>query len=135
MDNKRKLRSDTEWMEMITVCRASGLSDKAWCDQKNIPLSTFYNAVHRLRKKAYQIPSQTADKNVIDLTAANEVVKINIVDEESAQTALVPESTTHLDNPYTVEILIGSATIRLSNSADPKMAGSIIRMIGGAYAG
>ncbi len=133
--DKQKPKSDTEWMELITVCRASGLSDRAWCDQKGIPLSTFYNAVHRLRRKAYQIPAQTTDKNVIDLTAANEVVKVNIVDEESAQPAIVSESTPHLDNPYTVEILIGSATIRLSNNADPKMAGSIIRMIGGAYAG
>ena len=128
-------RTDDQWMELVNTCRASGLSDKAWCDQNNISINTFYNAVHRLRLHEYQIPEQACDKQVIDLTAVPDVVKVDIVDEGSSQEIEIPEPTPHIDNSYTVEILIGEAVIRFSNNADLRMAGKVIRMFGGSYAG
>ena len=56
----RKIRTDFEWMEVITKCRASGLTDSEWTRNNDIPLSTFYNALGRLRKKACQIPERQA---------------------------------------------------------------------------
>ena len=44
-------RSLDEWMELVIQCRQSGLTDAAWCNEHAV-----YNAVTRLRKKAYQIP-------------------------------------------------------------------------------
>ena len=128
-------RTDDQWMELVNTCRASGLSDKDWCDQNNISINSFYNAVHRLRIHAYQIPNQACNKQIINLTTVPDVVKVDIVDEGSPQEITVPEPTPHIDNSYTVEILIGEAVIRFSNNADPKLAGKIIRMIGGSYAG
>ena len=49
-------RSLDEWMELVTECRQSDLTDAAWCNEHGISLSRFYNAVTRLRKKACQIP-------------------------------------------------------------------------------
>ncbi|MFQ7877725.1 hypothetical protein [Enterocloster sp.] len=34
------------------------MADNAWCERHNIPLSSFYNAVTRLRKKACAIQIQ-----------------------------------------------------------------------------
>lgn len=45
-------RSLDEWMELVTECRQSGLTDAAWCNERGISSSCFYNAVSRLRKKA-----------------------------------------------------------------------------------
>ena len=45
-------RSLDEWMELVTECRQSGLTDAAWCNEHGISPSCFYNAVTRLRKKA-----------------------------------------------------------------------------------
>ena len=45
-----------EWMELVTECRQSGLTDAAWCHEHGISPSCFYNAVTRLRKRACQIP-------------------------------------------------------------------------------
>ena len=56
MANYNSRRSREEWLQLITECRQSGLADNAWCAQNNIPLSSFYNAVTRLRKKACVIP-------------------------------------------------------------------------------
>ena len=52
MSNKRAPgRSLEEWMELVTECRQSGLTDAAWCNEHGISPSCFYNAVTRLRKK------------------------------------------------------------------------------------
>ena len=53
MSNKRAPgRSLDEWMELVTECRQSGLTDVAWCNEHGISPSCFYNAVTRLRKKS-----------------------------------------------------------------------------------
>lgn len=53
-------RSQQEWLQFITECRQSGMADNAWCDQHRTPLSSFYNAVTKLRKNACAIPESTA---------------------------------------------------------------------------
>ena len=50
-------RTDTEWMDLIQECRTSGSSDKEWCEQHSIPISTFHTKISRLRKKACDIPA------------------------------------------------------------------------------
>ena len=49
-------RSPDEWLQLIQECRRSGLTDRTWCEQHGILVSSFYNAVKRLRKKACDIP-------------------------------------------------------------------------------
>ena len=41
-------RSLDEWMELVTECRQSDLTDAAWCNEHGISPSCFYNAVTRL---------------------------------------------------------------------------------------
>ena len=88
MHSRRPCRSNAEWMDLITECRQSGFSDSAWCVQHDIPTSSFYNAVSRLRRMAYAIPDP-ADKARIamDFTAKQEVVKIDIVPDHDIDTA------------------------------------------------
>ena len=40
MRNKR--RTDEEWMSLIQECRNSGFSDRAWREQNDISINTFY---------------------------------------------------------------------------------------------
>ena len=44
-------RSLDEWMELVTECRQSGLTDAAWCNEHGISPSCFYNAVTVSAKK------------------------------------------------------------------------------------
>ena len=72
-------RSDSEWFNLITECRKSGLSDTAWCRVKGIPSGTFFCAVQRLRKKAYSLPERSAvTDTTLDLTSRQDVVRIDI---------------------------------------------------------
>ena len=43
-------------MNLITQCRSSGLTDRQWCIEDGIPVSTFYYHVRALRKKACEVP-------------------------------------------------------------------------------
>ena len=54
-DKRAPRRSLDDWMELVTECRQSGLTDAAWCEAQGISPSCFYNAVSRLRKRACQI--------------------------------------------------------------------------------
>ena len=71
---KRRIHhSDEEWMQLITSCRQSGLSDKEWCVSNGIVVSSFYNAVVRLRKKACQIPEREQNSERIYAFGINEI--------------------------------------------------------------
>ena len=131
MRSRHPGRSNAEWMNLITECRQSGLSDSTWCDQHNIPPSSFYNAVSRLRKMAFAIPDP-ADKarTAMDFTAKQEVVKIDIVPDHGVHStkpiSVVPAPQ---DNSHKIEIILDSASIRVGNGADPALLETAIRML------
>lgn len=43
-DKRAPRRSLDDWMELVTECRQSGLTDAAWCEAQGISPSCFYNA-------------------------------------------------------------------------------------------
>ena len=47
---------DEHWLELITQCRSSGLTNRQWCIENGIPVSTFYYHVRALHKKACKVP-------------------------------------------------------------------------------
>ena len=58
-DKRAPRRFLDDWMELVTECRQSGLTDAAWCEAQGISPSCFYNAVSRLRKKS--LPDTSSD--------------------------------------------------------------------------
>mgnify|MGYP006988980252 FL=1 len=134
MFTSKMYRSDDEWFQLITACRQNGRSDKEWCELNSIPLSTFYNAVTRLRKKACSIPEHSKTP-VMDLTSRKQdVVQIDIVPDMVIQTAgsrsgELPAA--HLDNLHTIEILFqNGCSLRISNPADPVLLEKVVAIIG-----
>lgn len=107
-----------------------------WCEQQGIPTSTFYNAVTRLRKMACSIPAPSKEAKLsMDLTAKQEVVKIDIIPEPET----VPETITpvparqaapeYFDNSHKIEIILGAASIRVGSGADPVLLETAIRTL------
>lgn len=75
-------RSLDDWMQLVTECRQSGLTDVAWCEAQGISPNCFYNAVSRLRKRACQIPDPIGKTSTLDLTShKQDVVQIAIEPE------------------------------------------------------
>lgn len=79
--------NDEHWLELITQCRSSGLTDRQWCIQNGIPVSTFYYHVRTLRKKASKIP-EAADA----VTQKQEVVQIPLweMQQHASETVSFP---------------------------------------------
>lgn len=48
----RERYSMEEWAQIISQCRASGLSNREFCRRKGIPEKTFYYRLRKLREKA-----------------------------------------------------------------------------------
>ena len=81
--------NDEHWLNLITQCRASGLTDRQWCIENGIPISTFYYHVRALRKKACEVPE------AVDAVAQKqEVVQIPLWEMEQP-----PSDTTALHTP------------------------------------
>ncbi|MDM8125109.1 IS66 family insertion sequence element accessory protein TnpA [Mediterraneibacter glycyrrhizinilyticus] len=69
--------NDEHWLKLITQCRSSGLTDRQWCIENGIPVSTFYYHVRALRKKACEVPE------AVDAAAQKqEVVQIPLWERE-----------------------------------------------------
>ena len=138
MSNKHIRRSNEEWMSLITQCRQSGLADKDWCDRNSIPVSSFYNAVVRLRKQACDIPDavRTAAP-VMDLTNRQDVVRIDIVPDVLPAAAPITEvpamqaPAEYIDKSHMIEIVISDTVIRIGNGADPLLLETAIRALRG----
>ena len=127
-------RSQEEWIQLIMECRNSGMTDRTWCERHGILVSSFYNAVKRLRKKACDIPYVSNKKPyALDLTAQKqEAVQIDLYLETILnQTVLAPQVTSvpHIDNSHTIELMLGDVSLKVSNSADPVLLQQIIRML------
>ena len=75
MSSKRLHYSDEKWLDLISECRSSGLSDKDWCMEHQIGISTFYYHVKRLRNKACSIPP--AAVGAVIPCQKQEVVELN----------------------------------------------------------
>ncbi len=128
-------RSQDEWFQLIQECRSSGLSDRTWCEQHGILVSSFYNAVKRLRKSACDIPlSSNRRTYALDLTSTSkqEAVQIDICPDPYLR-AVPPAKqmcpTSHLDNSHTIELMMDNVSLKVSNSADPFLLQQIIRML------
>ena len=64
-------RSLDEWMELVTECRQSGLTDAAWCNEHGISPGCLLQCSYPSPKKACQIPDPVGKASTLDLTSIN----------------------------------------------------------------
>lgn len=85
----------------------------------------------RLRKKACDIPYVSHRRTyALDLTSANkqEAVQIDIC-PDAVPFAKQMSPAPHIDNSYTIELMMDDVSLKISNSADPFLLQQIIRML------
>ena len=114
MVQKQTKRNEQEWIELIQKCRTSGLSDKEWCFQHGIPVSTFYNHVTALRKKACSIPA--ASRNAV--SSSQQVVPVTIIEENSTFPAEEIQNASISDNDFpAITLAINGCRLEINNHA------------------
>ena len=123
-------RSDEEWHQIILAARASGLSDFEYCRNNNIPSSTFYRALARLRQQACELPARSER-----LECKQEVVPINISELPNSREDQMHAVSHVVDEPLsvsfeaTMRITLGGGTLELTNQADTALVASILRVL------
>ena len=139
MQHQEKVfRSRSEWMTLISECRASGKSDAEWCREHGLSVSSFYNACSRLRKEACEIPPRVPG-NTISRIATQEVVRVELVDEKQESDSplsslpvahepatVISQELPHIDNHHTIEIELNGAHIRVTNDVSPALLSKAI---------
>ncbi len=107
-------RTDQEWLELIQECRASGMSDKDWCDKHHIQRSSLYYHIRRFRDSACTIPE--ASLSVVH--GKQEVVQLRISDSDS-----FPVHTPALNNSLefagdtAIRLIIHGIQVEITNTA------------------
>ena len=125
-------RSLDDWMEMVTACRQSGMTDADWCAEHGIAPSSFYNAVTRLRKRACHVPDPIGKANTLDLTSHKQDVVQIAIEPEISPAEVIPDNgntTMYLDNSYTIEIETNGILIRMSNSVQPSLLNLLLNAL------
>ena len=126
-----KHRSRLEWLNLITECRKSGLTDHDWCEQNGINPSGFYKAVRRLRAAACVIPESSFPTNTYDLTAQvkQDVVPVKIIPDDDDLDAL--EFSSSKPSVYSMTITCKNITVQITNDANPELIEHALRVLGG----
>ena len=128
---REKRRSVEEQEQLVRECRASGLSDRAWCLREGIKPGTFYNWVNRLKLRtgAETVPIAVPERQ----PEPQDVVRIDIVEETGGMelTAPVRENDVAKDRPAqagaVMEIAVGAMRIRLTNDVAPELLARMLR--------
>ena len=116
-------RTDDEWMELITRCRCSGLSDDRWCREHGIPVSTFYRHVKILRQKACDVPIPVKG----NIPQKQEVVPVQVTDIQDLDRigSSFSMSGNMIQDPA-IRIHLGSSYIDIMNHADTALLSAAV---------
>lgn len=101
------------WRARIIECRKSGLSDHRWCKENNIPSSSLYYWIEKLRLQASDIPVSNVKaappikQDVVPL----HVVKNECLSPNNASTAIKIQF-----NSFTLEIVNGASETTITNT-------------------
>ena len=105
------------------------MTDAQWCLENGISRNSFNNAIKRLRKCFYAIPSRRP-QDIHDFTSSKqEVVKVDIVPDVPLPEVKLPAAAPHFDNSHMIEITIGDIHISLCNGADPVLVSKTLSLL------
>lgn len=129
MSDQKPYRTKDEWFALVRECRKSGMTDAQWCLANGISRHTFNNAIRRLKKSSYTIPSRDP-RDIYDLTTPKQdVVKVDIVPDILPSKEPLPEVAPHFDNSHMIEITFGDIHISLCNGADPVLVSKTLSLL------
>lgn len=100
------------------------MTDSDWCREHGIAVSTFYYWVKQLRRESAQIP-EPAYGHSEHPRPRQDVVPIDIIPEHFPLQYNNPSPDTY----HTLEIILGSATIRVSDKTDPELLSRTLQIL------
>lgn len=114
MAQHRIKRTDQEWLDLINLCRTSGMKVKTWCEQYGITVKALYYHTRQLRQKGYAIPYKQA---AAISQEKQEVVCLDISDPKFSGLSARPCPGMEGDNEPALRIDFRGIHIGVSNHA------------------
>ena len=134
-------RTPEEQLEMVRLCRASGLTIAEWCRREGILPDTYYTWHERLRKRGMLEKATPVPQRVVDRPFAPEIVKVQV--ESPVQPVQHPDLPPSINrdpvsaaipstrNEQVLEINIRGIRIKATNHINPQLLIETLRQIGG----
>ena len=131
---------DRYWYDLICQCRESGLTDRQWCMEHDIHVSTFYRHVRTLRNLSCEIPvgqkgrKQGTRQDVVPLQIIPDLPAAEPVAHSDELTAPATGSiSSNIDGFQTggfspaIQVRFPNGVLlEISNSASPSVLNSVI---------
>ena len=98
-DKQVKLRY---WLDVIQQCRASGLTNQAWCEQNNVSLKSYYYWIAKIRRLALEelprknngIHSQPGPDTILSPEPSPEFTQVSLPDTHASYSS--PTAVLHI---------------------------------------
>ena len=112
------------WLDVIRQCRASGLTNQAWCEQHNISLKSYYYWIAKIRKLALEdLPRKSYGVH----PAANQAVLLPESASEFAEISLSGRHTAR-SNPAAV-LHMGTITVEVFEDTSSELLAAILKAV------
>lgn len=112
------------WLKAIRECRASGLTNQAWCEQNNLSLKSYYYWIAKIRKLALEdLPRKD---NGMSLPCA--APSTSTASTETFVEVPVP-IVKHSATDTTAVIHIGDASVEISENISPELLCFILKAV------
>ena len=133
-------RTPEEQLEMVRLCRASGLTIAEWCRREGIIPDTYSTWVERLQKRGMLEKAAPIPQRVVNQPFAPEIVKVQV--ESPVQPVRYPDlpsvnrepasvTVPSTRNEQVLEINIHGIRIKATNHINPQLLVETLRLIGG----
>ena len=129
-----------EQLEMVRLCRGSGLPIAEWCRREGIIPDTYYTWVERLQKRGMIEKAAPVPQRVVNQPFAPEIVKVQVEspvqpiqysDLPLANKEPVSVAIPSTRNEQVLEINIRGIRIKATNQINPQLLIEALRLIGG----
>lgn len=139
---KAQRRTPEEQLEMVRLCRASGLSIAEWCRREGIRPDTYYTWVERLQKRGKLEKAAPVPQRIVNEPFAPEIVKVQVEAPARSEPKQYPSlpgtnmgsasmTVSSARNEHVLEINIRGIRIKATNHIDPQLLFETLRLIGG----
>ena len=135
-------RTPEEQLEMVRLCRASGLTIAEWCRREGIIPDTYSTWVERLRKRGMLEKAAPSAQRIVNEPYAPEIVRVQVeapvqsepkpypsLSRANVESASVAVSSSR--NEQVLEINIRGIRVKATNHVDPQLLFETLRLIGG----
>ncbi len=133
---RARQRTPEEQLELIRLCRSSGLTITEWCRREGIKPDTYFTWIERLQKRGMLEKAAPIPQKIVSQPFSPEIVRVQVeAPNRPAQFPELPPINNTPDpsahNEQVLEINIRGICIKATNQINPQLLFETLQLIGG----